>query len=520
MSSASHSARSRPRARRSSDGLFLAIFALGFALRFVDLTALPLIPDEAYYWLWSEHLDWAYTDHPAGMALLIRAGTALLGDSELGIRWVNALLGAICVALIYRIGCRLFSRAAGRFAAALTACGAPYLITSRFTYTNAAFLSLMLLNLILFFEMVRASHRRSGWAISFGVTLALLFNVKFTAYLYAMALGVLILAGYRSLLRDPRFWSAVGIAGLGLVPILIWNAAHDWTTFRWQAQHFVSLSPGDPGTQPAQAVGLLRQWWRNARHAWFYLTWPVVLGALGGGAAAFAGSGLRHGLRRFLPQAEAARMLVLSAALILPVLLSPSNSPRNLASGMVFLFLLLGDRMGRFAGRARVAGNLVLIGVASLGLLYGYGTAAGVQGLAHPFVSNAVPRLQRDALGWQAFADALDRHPDVPVHTIDYTLAGQLHFYTGREVVTSWYQYRLWGIPDLDPALILAQDYLSPDCVTGHLGEMFRVVTSPEIYRDARFDARVYLWRVEALQVDPETLLDRLDFLTLWEDCR
>lgn len=33
---------------------------------------LPFYPDEAYYWLWSRHLDFSYYDHPPMVAYLIR----------------------------------------------------------------------------------------------------------------------------------------------------------------------------------------------------------------------------------------------------------------------------------------------------------------------------------------------------------------------------------------------------------------------------------------------------------------
>ena len=44
---------------------------------------LPLSADEAYYWLWSKHLAAGYFDHPPAIALLIRAGTMLFGDTRL-----------------------------------------------------------------------------------------------------------------------------------------------------------------------------------------------------------------------------------------------------------------------------------------------------------------------------------------------------------------------------------------------------------------------------------------------------
>ena len=43
------------------------------ALRFWFASHRPLVPDEAYYWVWSRHLAGGYFDHPPVVAYMIRA---------------------------------------------------------------------------------------------------------------------------------------------------------------------------------------------------------------------------------------------------------------------------------------------------------------------------------------------------------------------------------------------------------------------------------------------------------------
>jgi len=67
----------------------LAIFLL-FGLtcyRFWFATHLELVPDEAYYWLWSKHLAASYRDKGPAIAWTIAAGTKLFGDTVFGIRF-------------------------------------------------------------------------------------------------------------------------------------------------------------------------------------------------------------------------------------------------------------------------------------------------------------------------------------------------------------------------------------------------------------------------------------------------
>ena len=91
--------------------MYLAMFLFVINI-FKLLTAryFPLIGDEAYYWLWSQHLDWCYVDHPPMIAYVNFLLTPVFGNNELAIR-----LGAIGIVLlisliIYLIGRELYDK--------------------------------------------------------------------------------------------------------------------------------------------------------------------------------------------------------------------------------------------------------------------------------------------------------------------------------------------------------------------------------------------------------------------------
>ena len=65
---------------------WLAILGLVTLARLALAAAIPLAPDEAYYRVWAFSLQGGYLDHPPMVALFIRAGMALFGDTALGIR--------------------------------------------------------------------------------------------------------------------------------------------------------------------------------------------------------------------------------------------------------------------------------------------------------------------------------------------------------------------------------------------------------------------------------------------------
>ncbi|WP_010229813.1 ArnT family glycosyltransferase [Gillisia marina] len=64
--------------------------------------------DEAYYWVFSQHLDWGYLDHPPAVAVLIWLGQLLL-DNNLGVRSFNILLNAGSIYLLWKI-CKIYGK--------------------------------------------------------------------------------------------------------------------------------------------------------------------------------------------------------------------------------------------------------------------------------------------------------------------------------------------------------------------------------------------------------------------------
>src|SRR5579871_3587142 len=87
--------------------VLLTLFRLAFC------THLELVPDEAYYWEWSKHLDACYRDKGPAVAWTIAAGTALFGDNAFGVRWLGVLLAAGTAWQLFLLARRLFDEFVG-----------------------------------------------------------------------------------------------------------------------------------------------------------------------------------------------------------------------------------------------------------------------------------------------------------------------------------------------------------------------------------------------------------------------
>src|ERR1700687_3257291 len=66
-----------------------ALIAAMTTLRVIYAGAIDLRTDEAYYWTWSKENVLSYLDHPPMIAWFIRFGTAVFGDTNLGVRFAG-----------------------------------------------------------------------------------------------------------------------------------------------------------------------------------------------------------------------------------------------------------------------------------------------------------------------------------------------------------------------------------------------------------------------------------------------
>lgn len=220
----------------------LAILALAAVLRLVLATVVPLFPDEAYYWEWSRRLAGGYFDHPPMLAWLIAGGTALLGDTPLGVRLLPVLVGSSGGLALALATCHLAGARAARYVA-LAFLVLPLAAAGLVLATPDAPL-LASITWTLYF-VVRALDEAPGsaastrwWAIS-GVAIGAAMASKFTGVFipFALLLAFGLHAPLRARFREPGPYVAVVIASLVMTPVLLWNVQHDWIAFRFQLGH-------------------------------------------------------------------------------------------------------------------------------------------------------------------------------------------------------------------------------------------------------------------------------------------
>lgn len=224
-------------------GVFWAFIALITLLRFlyVGSEVIDLSPDEAHYWEWSRRLDLSYYSKGPLVAYVIYLGTRLLGDTPLGVRVGAIIISALTGWLLF-----LFTRELARDDGRTGLCTVSGLQVIPF-FAGASLLMTIDPPFYLFWIMAmiclwRAVHGASGaWLLAGAATgLGLLTKYTMIFVIPATLLYLLLAPEHRHWLRRRQPYVA-SLLALGIfAPVVIWNAQHNWVSFR----HTAARAPG------------------------------------------------------------------------------------------------------------------------------------------------------------------------------------------------------------------------------------------------------------------------------------
>ena len=223
------------------------LIAVLTTLRVIYASLIDLRTDEAYYWTWSKENVLCFLDHPPMIAWFIRFGTAIFGDTNLGVRFAGILAMLITQLLLADIVRRVTHDVRAIVLAVLMPEAALYygLLMAKVSPDVA----LIPFAVAMVWALIRVNESGDGrWWLAAGVFAGLALLSKFTvAMLIPAVLAFMLVPDWRRRwLLSPYPWLAAVFALVLFLPVLIWNAQHDWASFRFQlvratATHELSL---------------------------------------------------------------------------------------------------------------------------------------------------------------------------------------------------------------------------------------------------------------------------------------
>jgi 4-amino-4-deoxy-L-arabinose transferase-like glycosyltransferase len=222
-----------------------------------------LCNDEAEYWAWSRRLDWSYYTRGPLIAWLIRLSTTLFGGiSEvltgspmLACRLPAMLSGGLTAWGIFRLGELTTRSRRAAMLAVLVLPAIPVLMVGGVIITCDTPLACCWVWAAVWIFRGLESQEIRHWIIAGLIgALGVLTKYSFLALPGSVGLFLLLSRPHRGQLVRRPFWvMSILCAGLGLVPIAIWNSQHGWAG----------------ANQLADRVGL------SSRSSWGGI-WPVL----------------------------------------------------------------------------------------------------------------------------------------------------------------------------------------------------------------------------------------------------
>jgi len=195
-----------------------------------------VIDDEAYYFIYSQHLAGGYIDHGPVIAFLIRGFTLMFGENGFGIRIGGVVLLTGLGVILYYFGKRYFSATTGVVFAS-TVFANILLHTNGIVITPDA--PLVFFNILTIIFYYRAYFDDKKYYYIAGVFLGFALLTKISALFLAMGIILfpLVSRKRREFLSEKRFYLSLLIAFLIFLPFVIWNIRNDFAFIRYQGAH-------------------------------------------------------------------------------------------------------------------------------------------------------------------------------------------------------------------------------------------------------------------------------------------
>jgi 4-amino-4-deoxy-L-arabinose transferase-like glycosyltransferase len=204
---------------------------------------LDLASDEAHYWDWSRALDWSYYSKGPLVAWLIRVSCELFGSSSIAV--TGDLGAAVRLPAVLCHGAFLagsYVLAAGVFRSpqaglAIVACevSVPLVRVGSVLMTiDPPFLACWCWSLVCVWKALSSGNvqRPGAWWVGAAAFTTLGTLAKYTMALFPIAIVGYLLWHQRSEFRRRGIWILLAGSILGWIPIVVWNARHDWASLR------------------------------------------------------------------------------------------------------------------------------------------------------------------------------------------------------------------------------------------------------------------------------------------------
>jgi hypothetical protein len=205
-------------------------------IRFLFTGAMGIMPQDAYYDFYAQHLDLSYYDHPPLIAYLLRLFTSLFGKKVFVLKLADTTVTLLTVIAFNKLAKKFLSEQKALVATALLISTFMISILSLISTPDVPLMFCWTMSLNYLYEAI-FNKKNSSWAWA-GIFTGLSFDSKYTAlFLIIGLIGFLLIArSYRKLLISGWFYLYLVLFSVTILPVVLWNARNGFASFKFQSE--------------------------------------------------------------------------------------------------------------------------------------------------------------------------------------------------------------------------------------------------------------------------------------------
>jgi 4-amino-4-deoxy-L-arabinose transferase-like glycosyltransferase len=214
----------------------LILCSLIIAIRLVFIGIIGIMPQDAYYFFYAQHLDLSYYDHPPMIAYLLRFFTGIFGKNVWTIKLADTITTCLATISFYGLAKKFVSGKEAMIATALFLSTLMVSILSLVTTPDVPLILCWILSLHFLHEAIWA--KKNVYWIWAGFMTGLSFDSKYTAiFIIIGIIGFLLIAKpYRKFLLSGWFFLYLLCFAITILPVVIWNQRNHFASFKFQSE--------------------------------------------------------------------------------------------------------------------------------------------------------------------------------------------------------------------------------------------------------------------------------------------
>ena len=213
-----------------SDKLFYKFLAIWFVIGLIQNYFTEVNGEEAYYWLFSQYLDWGYLDHPP-MVGVVTAPGYLLMPNPLGLRMGMLIINVLTMLVVWKTTEKKDTKLLiWIFAALLSVHVGSYMVKTDVP---------LILGVALFYyfykEYLKSDNLKTVFFLALSIALILL-----SKHHGILVVFFTVLSNVR-LLTKKTFWYTVGFTVLLMLPHTYWQYMNEFATIKFHLYNRIDM---------------------------------------------------------------------------------------------------------------------------------------------------------------------------------------------------------------------------------------------------------------------------------------